>query len=102
MEKKDLIKKIARATKTSKATCESIVDSFIEEIKSCLINGDKLILRGFMTFEVIERGERESKDLNTGLPITYPAVKSIRCKPSKMLRDAVKNKNGEENEEDTL
>lgn len=98
MKKNELIKRVARATRTSKAACEEILDTFIDEIRNCLINGDKVILRGFMSFEVIERGARKSKDVNTGQPITYPAVKSVKCKVSKSLQHAVKGKKKGEKE----
>lgn len=76
----------------TKEDCELIIDAFSDEIKKCLIDGDKILLKNFMSFEVIERAEREGKNLNTGAPITYPSVKSIKCKVSKAFKDAVNEK----------
>lgn len=89
MTRNELITNIASKTKQSKVVCESVIDAFTEEIKDCLVNGDKILLKGFMSFEVIERGERDGKNLNTGDPITYPPVKSIKCRPSKAFKDAI-------------
>lgn len=92
MTKNELITNIATKTGLSKMACESVVDAFSDEIKDCLVRGDKILLKGFMSFEVIERAEREGKNLNTGAPITYPSVKSIKCKVSKAFKDAVNDK----------
>lgn len=92
MTKNDLITNIANKTGISKATCETVIDVFADEIKDCLVNGDRILLKGFMSFEVIERAEREGKNLNTGESITYPSVKSIKCKVSKAFKDAVNSK----------
>ena len=45
-----------------------------------------------MSFEIIERAEREGKDLKTGETVTYPPVKSVKCRVSKTVRDAVNEK----------
>lgn len=92
MTKNDLITNIANKTGISKAICETVIDVFADEIKDCLVNGDRILLKGFMSFEVIERAEREGKNLNTGESITYPSVKSIKCKVSKAFKDAVNSK----------
>lgn len=76
----------------SKALCEEIIDGFTEEVKNCLLSGERVILRGFATFEVHERKEREGRNPKTGDIVKFPAVKSIRCKMSKSIKDAVNGK----------
>ena len=84
-----MITKTARRSGMSKLVCEKVIDSFIEEIKINLSKEEKIVITGFMTFEIIDRAERRSVDLQTGNPVVYPSVKSIKCKPSKRFRDAV-------------
>lgn len=92
MTKNDLITNISTKTGISKIVCELIIDAMSEEIKDCLIRGDKILIKGFMSFEVINRAERKGKEINTGAPITYPSVKSIKCKVCKAFKNAVNEK----------
>lgn len=92
MTKSDIINKIADRTSLSKTVCESVIDIFADEVKNCLVDGDKLIIKGFIGFEVSERPEREGRNPKTGEVGTFPAVKSIKCKISKAIKDAVNGK----------
>ena len=92
MRKKELITKTANRAGVSKSSCETVIDAFIEEIKKSLSNDEKVMINGFISFEVIERAERRSVNFKTGDPIVYPSVKSIKCKASKLFKDAVNAK----------
>lgn len=92
MTKSDVISNIAARTNLSKTSCEAVIDAFADEVKNCLVNGDKLIIKGFIGFEVNERPEREGRNPKTGAVDTFPAVKSIKCKISKAIKDAVNRK----------
>lgn len=92
MTKNELISNVASKSKTSKDQCETVINAFAEEIKACLVRGEKILLSGFMSFEVTERPAHTGKDLNTGKIITFPAVKTIKCRPSKAFKDAVNEK----------
>lgn len=92
MTKSDIINKIADRTGLSKTTCESVIDIFADEVKNCLVDGDKLIIKGFIGFEVSERPEREGRNPKTGEISTFPSVKSVKCKISKAIKDAVNGK----------
>lgn len=92
MTKSDIINNIAEKTGLPKSSCESVIDVFADEVKDCLVNGDKLIIKGFIGFEVSERPEREGRNPKTGEVITFPAVKSVKCKISKAIKDAINGK----------
>lgn len=92
MTKSDVINNIAARTNLSKTSCETVIDAFADEVKNCLVSGDKLIIKGFIGFEVSERPEREGRNPKTGLVDIFPAVKSIKCKISKAIKDAVNGK----------
>ena len=97
MTKNDVINNICNKLKDtpqviSKTTCESVIDAFIDEVKNCLMTGDKLIIKGFMTYEVKERPEREGRNPNTGDVVTFPAVKTIKCNMCKAIKDAINGK----------
>lgn len=92
MTKSDIINNIAERTGFSKSSCESVIDIFADEIKNCLVNGDKLIIKGFIGFQVNERPERKGRNPQTDEVSTFPAVKSVKCKISKAIKDAVNGK----------
>lgn len=89
MTKNELITNVADKTGLPRASCEIVIDTFTNEIQDCLVNGDKIILKGFMSFEVTERPEREGRNPKTGDVTTFPAVKSIKCRASRAMKEAV-------------
>lgn len=92
MTKSDIINNISNKTGLTKKDCESVIDAFSDEVKNCLVNGDKLIIKGFIGFEVSEHGERVGRNPKTGNVETFPPSKSVRCKISKAIKDAVNGK----------
>ena len=89
MTKNEIIKNIVKQIDIPRMKCEEIIDTFIDEIKEGLISGERVILSNFVTFEISERPEREGRNPQTGVVTTFPAVKSIKCKPSRALKDAI-------------
>ena len=89
MTKNELITNIAAKVEIPKSACCSVIDAFAEEIKNCLIKGDKIILTNFMSFEVSEWPEREARNPKTGQVTTFPPVKSVKCRVSKSIKDAI-------------
>ena len=51
-----------------------------------------MTIKGFATFETKERDERQGRNPKTGKVDTYPAFKSVKCRISKNLKDAVNGK----------
>lgn len=92
MTRNDVINNISIKTDMPKTACEKVIDAFASEVKDCLLNNDKLIIRGFIGFEVSERPEREGRNPKTGAIDIFPAVKSVRCKISKSIKDAINGK----------
>lgn len=89
MTKNELVNNIAAKTGLPRMACENVIDVFADEIKKCLINGDKLLLKGFMKFEVTERPAREGRNPQTDEVVLFPPVKSVKCKICKEIKDAV-------------
>lgn len=92
MTKNELIKNIVNKTNISKTDCETVIDTFIEEVKKCLMKGDKLLLKGFIKFEVNKRAKRKGRNPKTGQVDVFPEVKSIKCKISQTIKDTVNGK----------
>lgn len=78
--------------KLTKTLCEAVIDGLIDEVKDCLVKGEKLTIKGFITIEVHDRSERMGRNPKTGEVDTFPASKSIKCKVSRSIKDAVNGK----------
>ena len=89
MNKAQLIEKMAKLTKMSKAACKKVLEAFIKTIGKGLKTGDSVVLTGFGTFSVIKRKARTGINPATGKKMSIPAKKVAKFKPGKALRDLV-------------
>ena len=65
--KNDLVDAIYQKTKCEKQVIQSVVDSFLMEVKSSLEEGSTIELRGFGTFESrIRKGRESARNPKTG------------------------------------
>lgn len=92
MNKTDLINAIAAKSDLTKKDSEKALKAFEEVVTEELVNGGKVQLVGFGTFDVAERAAREGRNPQTGKPMPIPASKAPRFKVGKALRDAVNGK----------
>mgnify|MGYP002625688565 FL=1 len=74
----------------SKAQAKAAVDAAIKVMTTALVKGDKIALVGFGTLAVQEKAERKGVNPSTGAPITIPAKKVVKFKPSAELAEKVK------------
>lgn len=89
MNKTELITKVAEMTGTSKKDAEKAVCATLDAITNALVNGDKVQLVGFGTFEVKERAARTGRNPRTRESIEIPASRLPVFKAGKALKDAV-------------
>ena len=92
MNKADLIDKIAKDAKISKAAAGTAVDSFLTNIERSLKKGQNVTLVGFGTFSVTKRKARTGRNPPTGQSIKIKARTVPKFKPGKQLRDTVNKK----------
>lgn len=90
MNKVELIGAVASKSGISKKDVEKAINTFTNIVTDTLVNGDKVAITGFGTFEVVERAERQGRNPSTGETITIAASKSPKFKAGKALKDAVK------------
>ncbi len=89
MNKSELVAAVMGKTEMTKKDTEKAVNAVIEAITNALVDGDKVQLVGFGTFEVRERGARTGKNPRTGEAIKIAASKSPAFKAGRALKDAV-------------
>ena len=68
---------------------EKAVSALISVITNELVDGGKVQLIGFGTFEVAERAAREGRNPQTGETVSIAASKAPKFKAGKALKDAV-------------
>ena len=92
MNKAELIAAIAAKTGETKKGVEATVNAFVDVITEALIDGDKVQLVGFGSFEVRKRAARKGRNPQTKEEIKIPASKAPVFKAGKALKDLVNNK----------
>lgn len=90
MNKTELITAMAEKAEISKKDAEKTLIAFTNVIADTLVDGDKVTITGFGTFEVVERAEHQGRNPATGEAITIAASKSPKFKAGKALKEAVK------------
>jgi DNA-binding protein HU-beta len=89
MTKANLIDEVARTTDRTKKQAEQIVDAVLEAITAALERGEKVDLRGFGSFQVSGRKERQGRNPQTGEVLTIAARNAAVFKSSKELAQRV-------------
>ncbi len=89
MNKSELIESVALKTEFSKKDSEAAVNAVIETITEALVEGDKVVLVGFGTFETKYRAARVGRNPSTKEAIEIPASKAPMFKAGKVLKDKV-------------
>lgn len=90
MTKAELIEKMAKEAKISKAAAGKSLDSFMLNVTKALKKKDgKVTLVGFGTFQKTRRKARKGRNPQTGAPIKIKAKNVVKFKPGKKLKDAI-------------
>lgn len=91
MTKLELIESIAVWNKIPKATVATVINAFLDEIKTSMIEGGDIQLAGFGNFKVRERAARPGRNPRTGEEIQVDAYKIPYFTASKSFKAAVKS-----------
>ena len=89
MNKTELVAGVAEKAGLTKKDAEKAVGAIFESIQQALVEGDKVQMIGFGTFEVKERSARTGRNPRTNETIQIPASKNPVFKAGKALKDAV-------------
>lgn len=89
MTKSELIAAVASKTDSTKKNAEAAVNAMIEAVTEALVNGDKVSIVGFGTFEVRDRKEKTVINPQTKKMMTAPASKAPAFKAGQVLKNAV-------------
>jgi nucleoid DNA-binding protein len=87
MTKQQLIEKVAAKTELGKADVELAVDAVLDVIAEALRSDERVDLRGFGSFVVKDRKERQGRNPRTGETITIAAKRDASFRPGKELTE---------------
>ena len=89
MNKTELIAAVAEKTGLSKKDSDAAVAAVVDAITESLVQGEKVQLVGFGSFEVKNRAARTGRNPHTKEEIEIPASKVPVFKAGKALKDTV-------------
>ena len=90
MTKAELVAKMAKDAKISKAAAGKALNGAIDGITKALKKGESVTLVGFGTFSVSKRKARKGRNPQTGKEIKIAARKVAKFKAGSELRKTVK------------
>ncbi len=90
MTKAELIDQIAkRNTQMNLKEAEIVVNQIFDSMMDALVNGERIEIRGFGSFSVKNRPEREGRNPKTGEPVTIQAKRVPCFKVGKELHEKI-------------
>ncbi len=89
MNKTQLVDAIVKETGLKKKDAEASLNAVLNSIETALVNGDKVQLVGFGTFDVKTRGARTGRNPRTGATIDIPASKHPSFSAGSALKASV-------------
>lgn len=91
MTKADIVSRISEKLRIEKGDVQATVETFMEEVKTSLENGDNVYLRGFGSFIVKTRAEKTGRNISKNTTIKIPAHNIPAFKPAKVFVEGVKS-----------
>lgn len=89
MNKTELIEVVSNETNLKKKDAEAAVNAVLAAFEKALVEGDKIQLIGFGTFDVKEKAAREGRNPATGETIQIAASKQVRFTAGKTLKNKI-------------
>ena len=83
VSKTQLIDAVKSKMSTPRSTIEAVLETVLQEIEFQASNGEKVIIRGFGTFQQVHRAERNVRNPATGATIRVPASATLKFKAAK-------------------
>ena len=90
MTKADIVKEIATSTGIEKQVVLQVVEGLMETIKTSMINGEEVFLRGFGSFIIKHRAEKTARNITKNTTMVVPAHNITAFKPAKSFVEEVK------------
>ena len=90
MTKAEIEAEISAKTGLEKQVVLTVVESMMDTIKTSMINGNEVFLRGFGSFIIKHRAEKTARNISKNTTIIIPAHNIPAFKPAKEFMEKVK------------
>ena len=91
MRKADIVNIIAEKTNVPKVDVLVALETFFQEVKSTMANGENVYVRGFGSFIIKRRAKKVGRHIKNNKSIEIPEHFIPSFKPAKVFTDEVKN-----------
>ena len=89
LTRKELAEALTTKLGYSQNACSELIDTFLDRMKSRLLNGESIKFVHFGTFNVRDKQPRRGRNPRTGETITIKKRQMISFRPSKKMREQV-------------
>lgn len=89
LTKNDIVRTLAEKYELEIASTRRVVQGTLDMILEALLKGDKVELRNFGVFEVIERKGRIARNPKSRQEVYIPERKVVKFKPGKVMEDKI-------------
>lgn len=90
MTKAEIVRDIAEKTGVERQVVMQVVEGMMESIKSSMINGEEVFLRGFGSFIIKHRAPKTARNISKNTTIIVPAHNIPAFKPSRSFQEKIK------------
>lgn len=90
MTKAEIVAEIAQKTGIEKTAVQEVVENFMGVLKSSMVSGENVYLRGFGSFIIKKRAEKKARNISKKTTIVIPAHNIPAFKPAKSFVNAVR------------
>ena len=90
MTKAEIVSEIAAKTGLEKQVVLTVVEGMMDTIKTSMINGNEVFLRGFGSFIIKHRAEKTARNISKNTTMIVPAHNIPAFKPAKEFLEKVK------------
>ena len=88
--KADIVNEIAKSTGAEKVLVQAVVEAFMDNVRTSLINEKNVYLRGFGSFIIKKRAMKVARNISKNTTITIPEHNIPAFKPAKSFAIEVK------------
>lgn len=89
MTKLEVVKSVSKQTGVDRLTIAKVIDTYVETIKSSLLEGKPVNFRGFGTFYLKHRAEKTGRNITRNTTLIIPAHNIAAFKPAKEFANAI-------------
>ena len=90
MTKADIVSEIAKKTGVEKVQIQTIVEAFMENVRTSLAENNNVYLRGFGSFVVKKRAKKTARNISKNTTLIIPEHNIPSFKPAKVFMSKVK------------